>query len=135
MFTPGPDGTGLAGAAGEDGAGAGPDVAACAVGPDAAGDGRGHSRNAPRPARASTMTMNATLRWADAWSMAQGLLPAADRAKPERAGRALVAGLFRRGRRGRPAGHGGPCPPAGGPVPGRRPVPVGSVAAPGTLSR
>src|SRR5215468_9594623 len=116
MFTPGPDGTGLAGAAGEDGAGAGADVAACAVGPDAAGDGRGHSRNAPSPARASTMTMNATLRCADAWSMAHGLLPAADRAKPERAGRAghapPLAGRSRAGTRSpldplpRPA----PCP-------------------------
>src|SRR5215468_6821537 len=73
MFTPCPDGTGPAGAAGEDGAGAGADVAAWAVGPDAArlaaGDGRGHSRKAPRPARASTMTMKATLRCADVRSM------------------------------------------------------------------
>src|SRR5262249_45236709 len=74
MFTPCPDGAGLAGAAGEDGAGAGADVAAWAVGPDAArpaaGDGRGHSRNAPRPARASTMRTKAILRCADVRSMA-----------------------------------------------------------------
>src|SRR5215510_5860821 len=71
MFTPCPGGTGLAGATGEDGAGA--DVAAWAVDPDAArlaaGDGRGHSRKAPRPARASTMTMKAILRCADVRSM------------------------------------------------------------------
>src|SRR5215471_15156224 len=73
MFTPCPDGSGLAGATGEDGAGAGADVGAWAEGPDAArlaaGDGRGHSRKAPRPARASTMTMNATLRCTDVRSM------------------------------------------------------------------
>lgn len=73
MFTPGPDGAGLAGAAGADGPGAGADVAARAVSAGApwlaAGDGRGHSRKAPRPARASTMTMNAILRCADVWSM------------------------------------------------------------------
>src|SRR5215470_1751211 len=74
MFTPCPDGAGLAGAAGEDGTAAGADVAAWAVGPDAArlavGDGRGHSRKAPRAARASTMRMKAILRCADVISMA-----------------------------------------------------------------
>src|SRR5438067_9577354 len=69
MFTPVPDGTGLAGAAGEDGAGAGAEVAGWAAGVDVAGDGRGHSRKAPRPARASTMTMKAILRWADVRSI------------------------------------------------------------------
>src|SRR5580765_4057305 len=70
MFTPCPDGAALAG---EDGTGAGADVAAWAVGPDAvwlaAGDGRGHSRKAPRPARASTMAIKAILRCADVRSM------------------------------------------------------------------
>src|SRR6478752_700672 len=69
MFTPGPVGTGLAEAAGEDGTGAGADVAGWAAGADAAGDGRGHSRKAPRPARASTMTMKAILRCAGVRSM------------------------------------------------------------------
>ena len=69
MFTPGPDGAGLAGGAGEDGTDAGADVAGWAAGVDAAGDERGHSRKAPRPASASTMTMKAILRCAGVRSM------------------------------------------------------------------
>src|SRR5262245_58293850 len=90
MFTPGPDGTGLAGAAGEDGAGAGADVAGWAAGADAAGDGRGQSRKAPRPARASTMTMKAILRCAGV--------------------RSMVGSYFRR-RMGRSQKGAGPLPP------------------------
>src|SRR5690348_4065310 len=138
MFTPGPDGTGLAEGAGEDGTGAGADVAGWAAGVDAAGDERGHSRKAPRPARARTMTMKAILRCAGVRSMGPELLPAADRAEPER-GRAPLARWFRcgrrrrRGRRGRPARRGWPCRAAGGPAPGGHPVTAGSRAPPGRL--
>src|SRR5215470_1474083 len=72
MFTAGPDGAGLPVAAGDDGPGAGADVAGCAVGPGAAwagADGRGHRRKAPSPARTSTMTAKATLRCADVRSI------------------------------------------------------------------
>ncbi len=99
MFA-GPDAPGLTEAAGETGAGAGVDAAARVVGPAAAwlgaGDERGHRRNAPSAARASTMTAKASFRCADVRSMSAGkLLPAPDRAEPERAWRAGVGGPVR----------------------------------------
>src|SRR2546430_46303 len=76
MFAAGPDAAGLPAAAGETGPGAGVDATPCVVGPGAAwlgaGDERGHSRNAPSAARASTMTAKASFRCADVRSISPG---------------------------------------------------------------
>src|SRR5262245_36585399 len=73
MFTAWPDADGLPAAVGVIPVGAGVGAAVCAVGRGAAwvgaADERGHRRKAPSPARASTMTANATFRCADVRSI------------------------------------------------------------------
>src|SRR5215472_7815850 len=114
MFTAGPDGAGLPTGVGEAGICAGEDATGWPVGAGAArlGVECGHSRKAPSPARASTMTAKATLRCVDVRSIGQRVTSGAGSG----AARTVLAGWARQ------RGQLGPSGPLGL---ARRPAPTG----------